>query len=64
MHWDLDDPTTDEELEAALGKLKRGKVGGRLGILPKMILYGGAELWDRLLELMQEVWDEKEVVGD
>ncbi len=29
-----------------------------------MILCGGAELWDRMLELMLEVWDVKEVVGD
>ena len=62
--WDLNDPPTAEELETALGKLKRGKAGGRSGILPEMILCGGAELWDRLLELMREVWAEKEAVGD
>ena len=34
------------------------------GILPELIMYGGAELWDWLLELMQEVWEEQKVVGD
>ena len=29
-----------------------------------MIKCGGAELWDRIVKLMQEVWEEEEVVGD
>ena len=49
---DLDLPPTEEELESALGKLKKGKAGGKTGIPPELIAYGGAELWDRLIELM------------
>ena len=62
--WDLNDHPKEEELETALRKLKRGKAGGRSGILPEMILYGGAELWDRMLEFMSEVWAKEKVVQD
>ena len=61
---DLDLPPTEEELESALGKLKKGKTGGKTRIPPELIAYGGAELWDRLIELMQEVWEERKVVSD
>ena len=61
---DLDDPTTEEELETALGKLKKGKAGGKIEIPPELITYGGAELFDRMLELMREVWEERKVVND
>ena len=61
---DLDDPTTEEELETALSKLKKGKAGGKIGIPPELITYGGAELFDRMLELMREVWEERKVVND
>ena len=61
---DLDDPPTDEELESALNKLKHGKAGGKTGIPPELVAYGGAELWDRLLEIMKEIWKEKRVVRD
>ena len=49
---DLDEPSTEEELEAALSKMKRRKAGGKTGILPELVLFGGAILWNRLLELM------------
>ena len=52
---DLDGPPTLDELLSALSKLKKGRAGERTGILPELILYGGAELLDRLLELLQEV---------
>ena len=44
----------------ALGKVKRGKVrggggGGGAGILPELVLYGGAELHDRLLLLIEDI---------
>ena len=48
----------------ALGKLKKGKVGGKTGIPPELIAYGEAELFDRILELMREVWEERKVVND
>ena len=53
-----------EELETALGKLKKGKVGGKIGIPPELIACGGAELFDRMLELMREVWEERKLVND
>lgn len=61
---DLDEPPTEDELLAALSKMKRGKAGGKSGILPELVLYGGAILWDWLLELMQAMWRRGEVVAD
>ena len=56
----------EEKLETALSKTKRHKAGGKTGILPELVSYGGAILWDRRLELMQDVWreGEGEVVAD
>ena len=61
---DLDEPPTEEELEAAPSKMKRCKAGGKTDILPELVLFGGAFLWDRLLELMQVMWRKGEVVAD
>ena len=61
---DLDEPPTEEELENALSKMKKRKAGGKTGILPELVLFGGATLLDRLLELMQAIWKEGEVVAD
>jgi len=36
--------------------MKRGKAGGRTGILSELILCGGPELQCRLLVLTREVW--------
>ena len=47
-----------------MSKLKRGKAGGRTGILPELLLHGGAELQDRLLLLMEDVWKRGKVVKD
>ena len=44
--------------------MKRGKESGRTGILPKLLLYGGAELQDRLFLLMEGIWKEGKVVKD
>ena len=63
--WELDDPPTCEELTVALSKLKRGKAGGKTGIMPQLIVHcTGAELTDRLLQLTQCVWQEGTVVED
>lgn len=51
-------------MESALGKLKKGKAGGKTEIAPELVAYGGAELWDRILELMREVWEEGKVVSN
>ena len=61
---DLDEPPTEEELLEAMGKMKRGKAGGKSGILTELVQYGGVDLWDRLLSLFQVVWGEGEVVAD
>ena len=39
--------------------MKKGKAGGKTEILPELLLYGGAELRDRLLQLLQDVWASK-----
>ena len=41
-----------------------GKAGGRTGVMPELLKYGGAELQDRLLQLMQDMWGQGSVVGD
>ena len=47
--WDRNDLPMAEKLETGLEELKKGKAGGRSGTVPEMILYGGAELWDRCM---------------
>ena len=61
---ELDHHPTSEELGEEMSKLKRGKAGGRTGILLELLLHGGAELQDRLLLLMDDVWKRGKVVKD
>ena len=42
-YLELDEPPTLDELLEALSKLKRGKAGGKTGILPELLVYRGAE---------------------
>ena len=62
--WELDAAPTEEELQRVICKLKKGKAGGITGILPELIAYGGQELWNRMLRLMQSVWEEGKVFED
>lgn len=55
-----DDPPLMEELMSALGKLKKGKAGGRTGILPELPLAGGAELLEN--KVMESVWNKRKAV--
>lgn len=55
---------TCDELFQVLGKLKRGKAGGRTRILPEFLIYGGSELLYRLLMLMEDIWKSEKVVKD
>ena len=57
-------PPTEEELMQALTKLKMRNAGGKSGVLPELIIHGGVDLWDRMLEVMQKVWEEGKVVRD
>ena len=61
---ELDDPPSLKELVTALDALKRDKAGRKTGLLPEMLLYGGAELYNRLLQIMQDVWRSGTVVDD
>ena len=61
---ELDHPPTFDELQKALRRLKRRKAGGRTGILPELLLYGGPELHDRLIVLMEDIWKGGTVVKD
>ncbi len=63
-HLELDEPPTLEELLKALSKMKRGKASGKTGILPELLLYGGADVQDRLLQIMEDVGRSGEVVTD
>ena len=48
--------------EEVRAKLKMRKAGGKSGVLPELILHGGVDLLDRMLEVMQKVWEEGKVV--
>ena len=61
---DLDLPPTEEELFQALSRLKKGKAGGKSGLLPELITSGGTDLWDRVLEVIKKVWEDGKVVRD
>ena len=61
---ELDTTPNEEELVSALSKLKSGKAGGKTGILPELVSCGSAQLFDRLLVLMQDVWRKGKVVDD
>ena len=61
---ELDHSPTFDELQEALRRLKRRKAGGRAGILPELLLYGGPELHDRLIVLMEDIWKGGTVVKD
>jgi len=50
----FDEPPTMEELEVTWSQLKVRKAGGLSGILPELILFGGAILRDKLLEVMRD----------
>ena len=57
-------PPIEEELSQALSKLRKRKAGGKSGILPELILSGGPELWDRVLTMIKQVWEDGMVVRD
>ena len=59
---ELDHHPTSKELGEAMSKLKRRQAGGRTGILPELLLHGSAELQDRLLLVMDDVWKRGKVV--
>ena len=61
---ELDSPPSEEELMDAMSKMKKRKAGGKSCILSELITYGGPELWDRILKLMEQVWKDGQVVRD
>ena len=63
MH-SLDVSPTSTELAAALERLKCGKAGGRIGVLPEMILCSCPVLHHRLLVLLEAIWTAGVVVRD
>ena len=63
---EMADPSSSEELENAISKLRTGKVAGRSGILPEMVkaACGNADFFNHLLELITIVWNEQQVPQD
>ena len=61
---DLDEPPSIKELSEALKRLKNRKVGGKSGILPELIHCGNGDLEDKLMSLIEQVWEEGHVVDD
>ena len=63
-YLELKEPRTPGELLEALGKLTRSKTGGKTGILPELLVNGGAEEQEGLLQVMEDVWRAGRVVSD
>ena len=61
---EMDGPPSCEELMQALSRLQKGKTSGKMWILPMLLLYGGVELQNRLLKIMEDMWKEGVVVRD
>jgi hypothetical protein len=64
MRRNFEDPSTEEELDSALRFLKLGKAGGKTGILPELITFGGPNSQSRMLDVMKSVWKNQGVVSD
>lgn len=62
--FDLDNPPSMEELVKAIERLKMNKAGGKTELLPELLLYANDELWNRLLLVIQDMWENGNVVGD
>ena len=56
LREDLDVAPTEEEILAAVGKLKREKAGGGSEILPEMLMFGPQLLIDHLVRLCGVIW--------
>jgi len=60
--WELEAAPTEEKFQTTIGRLKSGKVARMRQGLPEMIVYGGQELWGRMVHLMQSAWNDGSVV--
>ena len=49
---------TMNDIQEALEKLKRKKAPGRNGIRPECLKYGGMALWESILKLYNECWED------
>ena len=63
-HWGFNGPSSEEEIEVALSKLKRGKTGGKRGITSNLVVVGAPIQIDRLRSLYVQVLEEGSVVKD
>ena len=55
MREDMGNDISMEELNIAMDTLKTKKAGGRNGVLPEMVKWGGSE--EEVLKLMNSVWN-------
>ena len=63
-YLNLASPPTMDELWSALSRMKKGKASGKSGILRELLKCGSVELHERLLKVMQDMWEEGSVVGE
>ena len=61
---ELDNPPTFNEMLIAMRKMNSGTAGGKSGIVPELILYGGAALHRRMYQLFLIIWEHGSVVSD
>ena len=52
MQSEFHNPPSEEEVLQALSRLWKGKASGKTGIIRELLVYGGVEVQDRLLEAM------------
>ena len=64
VQLELDEVPSKEELKTAMQCWKLGKAGGKNGIMPELVAFGGEELQERLLQVISDVWGQQVVVSD
>ena len=55
VQLELDEVPSKEELKTGIQRLKLGNAGGKNGIMPELVAFGGVELQERLLQVISDV---------
>ena len=58
------EPPTEEEIDQAIGSLKRHKAVGKSGIVPEIVKSCGPSAMDNILDLFHTIWREESVPSE
>ena len=61
---EMAEPPTEEEIDQAIGSLKRHKAGGKNGILPEIVKSCGPSVMDNILDLFHTIWRAESVPSE